>query len=129
LERQICALGTHLAVTHRNWVADVRLGQPYAAIGQPDRALSYYYQAAQDVPGDPSINLQIALNEHKRGNIQQATEYYKRLLAKSSDGEANTHVLGSMAHLYGMLGDKDKAARCYRKGAQHPVHPSQFLFD
>ena len=122
-------LWTHtLQVTHRNWAADFRLGQAYDAQGQDDKALGFYYEAAKDVPRERHVNLQIALLEHKRGNLKQAIEYYKKVLADSSDPDTNAQVLANMGHAYGDLGSYDKARECFREANLRPIHcPSDLL--
>ena len=51
-------LWTHtLEVTHRNWVAEVRLGTALRQRGQTDEALAHLHRAAEDRPKDPDIAL------------------------------------------------------------------------
>ena len=112
-----------LAVTHRNWVADYRLAAAYVDAGKDARALEYYYQAAQDRPREPMVNVQIALIEHKRGNLKQAIEYYRRALRYSNDPTINSQVLANLGHIYGEQGDQAKAKACFQQSLRITAHP------
>lgn len=103
-----------LDVTHRNWVADYRLGSYYAANGDYDRALTYYLTAAEDKPNEFAINERLAMIEHKRGDLKQAIDYYQKALAASHDDKTNAQLWANMGHAYSDLGDPQKAQECYR---------------
>jgi tetratricopeptide (TPR) repeat protein len=107
-------LWTHtLDITHRNWVADIRLGNEYRRRGQLEKALTYYYQAAEDKPNEPLINKNIALSEHELGNYRQAIPYYEKVLAVSKDNATIAQIYANMGHAYSDLGDQARARECY----------------
>ena len=114
-------LWTHtLEVTHRNWVADVRLGTAFRQRGQTDEALSHLHRAAEDRPKDPDIALAIALIEHERGNRELALQYYEQALANSYNEVQTAQVLANMGHIYSELGDYTRARECYRSAVRPP---------
>ena len=117
-------LWTHtLQVTHRNWVAESRLGVAFRQQKQTDEALSYFYRAEEDHPGNPGVNLNIALIEHERGNLRQAIPYYEKVLAVSNDEAVRAQVLGNLGHLYSNLGDDARAQEYYRAALHPPPAP------
>jgi protein O-mannosyl-transferase len=118
------ALWNHtLDITHHNWAADYRLGNAYIALGQPERALTYFYQAAEDVPSQPVVNLQIGLLEHQRGNLRQAIDAYQKAITYSKDPAINAQALANMGHAYGDLGDYDKARQCFQQAVRYTTRP------
>ena len=117
-------LWTHtLQVTHRNWVAESRLGVAFRQQKQTDEALTYFYRAEEDHPGNPGVNLNIALIEHERGNLRQAIPYYEKVLAVSNDEAVRAQVLGNLGHLYSNLGDDARAQEYYRAALHPPPAP------
>jgi tetratricopeptide (TPR) repeat protein len=124
-------LWTHtLDVTHRNWVADVRLGYEYRRRGQLEQALVYYYQAAEDKPSDPLININIAMSEHQLGNYRQAIQYYEKVLAVSKDNATIAQVYANMRHAYSDLGDQARARQCYEAALRpRPAPPPRAKAD
>ena len=118
-------LWTHtLDVTHRNWVADVRLGAEYRRRGQLEQALVYYYQAAEDKPNEAFVSMNIALTEHERGNYRQAIQYYEKVLAVSKDNQTIAQVYANMGHAYSDLGDQARARECYEAASRPRPAPS-----
>ncbi len=118
------ALWTHtLDVTHRNWVADVRLGNHYFAQENYEQAIFHYSRAAEDKPNEVFINESIGMVEHKRGNPRRAITYYEKALAVSRDDRVNAQLLANMGHAYSDLGDTADALRCYRS-AQRLAAPA-----
>ncbi|MFZ0792579.1 MAG: tetratricopeptide repeat protein, partial [Candidatus Korobacteraceae bacterium] len=108
------AVWTHtLEVTHRNWIAEINLAAFAQQRGDDEQALARWYRAAEDKPTNVDINLNIALVEHKRGNLQQAIRYYKKVLAFSKVDSTNAQVLANMGHAYSSLGDEARAKECY----------------
>lgn len=118
-------LWTHtLDVTDRNWVAEVHLGTAFRQRGQTEEALAHFYRAAEDRPWDASINLNIALIEHQRGNQRQAIPYYEKVLATSPDDPTNVQVLTDMGHAYDDLGDTARAREYYQAALRpRPIPP------
>ena len=123
--RDRVTLWTHtLDVTHRNWVADIRLGNEYRRRRQLEQSLVYYYQAAEDKPSEPLINLNIALSEHELGNYRQAIQYYEKVLAVSKNNATIAQVYANMGHAYSDLGDQARARECYEAALRpRPVPP------
>jgi protein O-mannosyl-transferase len=122
-------LWTHtLQVTHRNWIAETHLADDDLQHGRTDEALARYYRAEEDEPRSQGVNLNIALIEHKRGNLRPAIEHYLRVLAVSEDEATKTQVLANLGHAYSDLGDFARAQECYR-AALHPVLPPRPAID
>jgi len=112
-------LWTHtLEVTHRNWVADSRLGTALRLQGQPDEALMHLYRAAEDRPREIGVNFGIAVIEQQRGNLQQAAQYYEKVLAVSQDEKANAVVLNNLGQVYSEMGDTERARECFAVAAR-----------
>ena len=117
-------LWTHtLEVTHHNWVAESRLGVVYRHRGQTDEALASFQRAEEDHPGNPSVNLNLGLIEHERGNLTQAIPYYEKVLAVSDDQAVKAQVLGNLGHIYSALGDDARARECYQAALHPPAAP------
>ena len=122
-------LWTHtLQVTHRNWIAETHLADDDLQHGRTAEALARYYKAEQDEPRSQGVNLNIALIEHKRGNLKPAIEHYLRVLAVSEDEATKTQVLANLGHAYSDLGDFARAQECYQ-AALHPVPPPRPAID
>ncbi len=103
-----------LEINHRNWVADVIVGNILEMHGQHDEALKHLYHAAEDAPDDPGVDLGIALAEHRRGNLQQAVRYYDKALLVSKDTQKTAQIWADMGHAYSELGDTTRASECYQ---------------
>ncbi len=117
-------LWTHtLAVTPRNWAAELGIGIAYQRAGQLEEALPHFYRAAQDRPDDADVNLGIAIVEHQRGNLRQAIPYYEKVLAVSKDTRITSQAWANMGHAYSDLGDTARAKECYEALRPRPVPP------
>jgi protein O-mannosyl-transferase len=117
-------LWTHtVEVTHRNWVAEGRLGAAYEQRGQTEQALAQFYRSAEDNPLFPGTDLKIALIEHQRGNQRVAIPYYEKFLAASPDNPLNVQVLINLGHAYDELGDHARAEEYYREASRPRALP------
>ena len=101
-----------------NYVAHLHLSDIYREKLQRDKALEELYLANNDKPDDLAIELDIAFLEHWHKNLPQAMLYYQKVMAGSKDDAVKAQVLANMGHIYGDLGDVERAKQCYAECAR-----------
>src|SRR5271166_50120 len=112
-------LWTHCTeVTNNNLKAEFYLGFALLSADLPDEAAQHFRKAESYNRGDPDTNLQLAFYEHKRGNLPQAIEYYKTVLAITENPALKRQVLTNMAAAYRAMGDYSAANECLQNAAQ-----------
>ena len=120
------ALWTHaLQVSADNSFTEDRVGTDLLARGRSREALQHFRQAVQLDAGDPLGNLQLAFYEHQHGNLQEAADYYERVVhgARTTPNEKRRALI-NLGHVYGTLGNSDKAQACFAAAAKVPPEAS-----
>lgn len=107
-----------LQVTDRNWFAESYLGDALRYAGHPDEAVQHYFKSLEINPGNIEANLGLALYEHQTGNLRESIDYYKKYLAKAGGDERRYQVLVNLGHVYGKLGDAERARQYFEEAAK-----------
>lgn len=90
--------------------------------GRTAEALKHFARAISLDPDDPYGNLQLAFHEHQYGDMQKAISYYERVLrTPRSNPEERWRSLINMGHVYGNLGDLERARQCFEAAAKIPA--------
>ena len=110
-------------VNHRNWQADMVVGNILELQGRPDEALRHLYRAWEDAPNEAEVNMGIAIGEHRRRNLETAILYYQKFLTLSGDRELKAQAWANMGHAYDDMKDLQHAAECYRTAVQLRTQP------
>ncbi len=110
-------------VNHRNWRADMVVGNILELHGHHDDALRHLYRAAEDAPDDAEVNLGIAIAEHQRSNLEQAIPHYQKFLALSNNRDLKAQIWANLGHAYGDMNDLEHAAECYRTSIRLRTQP------
>ncbi len=106
-----------LQVTDRNWLAENNLARALQAQGRTDEAIPHFFKAAEIYPADPISNMNIAVYEQQRGDLQAAIEHYKIVVSVSRNPELKFAALNSMGKAYRQLGDEEQARQCFAAAA------------
>ena len=98
-----------LQVTQGNWLAENNLGTALLHEGRTEEGISHFYRAATIFPTDPVSNLNVGIDEQRRGNYSQAIQHYQVAVGASKDPELRAAAYDYMAACYRKLGDFEHA--------------------
>lgn len=99
-----------------DWVA-----RDLMAAGRTAEAMQHYRRAASLNPADPSANLHLGYYEHQHGDPHKAISYYEQAVrSSSSNNEVRRRALINMGHVYGALGDLERARQYFEAAAKIP---------
>jgi hypothetical protein len=94
--------------------------------GRTGEALQHFRTAVSLDPTDAAANLQLAFYEHQYGDLHRAAEYYERVIhAPGSVPAEKRRALINLGHVYGKLGDADRARQCLEAAARIPAEQSE----
>ena len=106
-------------VIRHNWVAEDNLGAILMNQGKRDEAIAHFLRAAAINPTDSLSNIQIAVDEQKRGNLRETIACYQRALHDGSLApEDRVKVWINLAVAYRDLGDTGNARQAYDHAMQ-----------
>lgn len=109
---------THtLAVTRRNYIAEVDLGAALVQRGDVAQAMEHFRAAAAIEPLDPLSNMYIARYAQMQDNLPEAIEAYKKVIASTEDPALKAQAFSNMGHAYRALGNQAEAQRCFQAAA------------
>ena len=107
-----------LEVTPNSVAAEYHIGLELLKTGDTAGAMKHFFAGHMYDPDDPYTNLQLALYEHKAGNLSAALESYKQVLAQMQEPDLIRLTWVNMAHIYQQEGNSEKAAECWRGAKQ-----------
>jgi tetratricopeptide (TPR) repeat protein len=107
-----------LATVTNHWVAEDQEGMELLKQGKAEEAMQHFDRAAAIYPWDFLSNLNIALYEQQRGNLQQAIARYKRALPETPNIENATKIYINMGIAYRDLGDLTMADKCFDRASR-----------
>lgn len=84
----------------------VQLGHAYKEDGQAEQALRVYHEAASRVPFSLDAQLQVALFQQSRSNMEDATTFFARALVLSPEAEDLQTHLSELGHTTESARDK-----------------------
>lgn len=115
-------LWTHaLRVTPDNAYSEGRLGGDFMTMGRKAEAIPYFVRAATLDPADWYSDLQLAFYYHEQGDLQRALTYYQQAIAAPRLLPADKRqALINMGHVYGKLGDFERARQCFEAAEAIP---------
>jgi len=89
--------------------------------GRQLEALQHFHRSVILDPADPAANLQLAFYEHQYGDLHRAAEYYEKVVLSPHSGDAEKRrALINLGHVYGKLGEPDRARQCFEAAAKIP---------
>jgi protein O-mannosyl-transferase len=92
-----------------NYVAHDNLALLLIEQGQTDEAMKHFHAALAIFPSDPTSNLQIAVNDHQQGRLQDAIARYDQMISQTPDGPGRAELLANRGLVYVDLKDSDHA--------------------
>ena len=111
-------LWTHaLQVTDRNWLAENNLARALMSEHRTSEAIPHFFKAAEIYPDDPISNMNVATWEQQQGNLQDAIEHYRKVVAFARTPDIKAAALKGMGSAYQALGDERKASECFAAAA------------
>jgi protein O-mannosyl-transferase len=111
-----------LEVETNNTVAEDRVGGDLLEQGRTAEARQHFARAVSLNPADPVSNLELAFFEHQRGELHEALIHYERVVhAPDVTSEVKRRALVNLGHIYGTLGDAERARTCFDSAAKIPA--------
>jgi len=114
-----------LQVTKDNFMAEDYVGsalllETYEATGQrySEEALVHFKNAVRINPEDPISHLNLGADLHEHGQLPEAIEQYKAVLALTGDSHLVIKSLIDLGAAYHQLGDYENADRYYHRALQ-----------
>jgi len=94
--------------------------------GRTAEAMQHWRTALSLNPTDPPANLQLAFYEHQYGDLHRAAEYYKNVIKSPiSNSAEKRRALINLGHVYGKLGDPERARQCFEAAAKIPAEQAE----
>jgi protein O-mannosyl-transferase len=118
------SLANHtLALDPLSTVGNKILAAEYSRLGQPQRALPYYYKALLRNPKDADVHYNLANALAHLDRFSEAIPEYRRALSLPSDN-LNLNAMNNLGWAYAEVGRPDLAAEQFRKVLQiQPDNP------
>ena len=108
------ALWSHAAeVQPGSFIAEDNLGGALLERGRYDEAMQHFRNAVQLDPTDPMSRLNIAADEQKHGNLQEAIRQYNRLVVTTKDPRYRATAFSDMGYAYRDVGDLPRAKQSF----------------
>jgi tetratricopeptide (TPR) repeat protein len=104
-----------LTVTGPNPIAENNLGDALHALGRPDDALAHFQNAAAMQSTDPARHIDLAEDLAECGRLPDAIAEYEEAIRLTTEPASQARSYGSVAILYGELGEYSKARESYRE--------------
>ena len=117
-------LWTHaLQVSPDNPATEDRLAGDFMEQKNTPEAMQHFARAASLDPTDPYANLELAFYAHRSGDLQRALYYYQQALRSPRIFPADKRqALGNMGHVYGNMGNTERARQCFEAAASTPAN-------
>jgi Flp pilus assembly protein TadD len=107
--------GHALQITGPTAVAEANFAGALRENNRAEEALPHYEIAAQMQPGDPKRRIDLAVDLAQCGRLEDAIAQYEIGIQLASDPETQARSYDSIAMLYGMLAEYDKARESYHQ--------------
>jgi tetratricopeptide (TPR) repeat protein len=104
-----------LAATGPNPIAEKNLGDALHALGHPEDALAHFQNAVAMQSTDPARRIDLAEDLAECGRLPEAIVEYEEAIRLTAEPASQARSYGSLAILYGEVGEYFKARESYRK--------------
>ncbi len=104
-----------LAVIGPNPIAEKNLGDALHVLGRPDDAVAHLQNAATMQSADPARHIDLAEDLAECGRVPEAVAAYEEAICLTGEPASQARSYGSLAILYGELGEYSKARESYRE--------------
>jgi tetratricopeptide (TPR) repeat protein len=107
-----------IEVSHENWMAEEMVGGLLTAAGHKQEGVAHYRIALALAPEEPAANLIVGIDEHTKGNLQEAIVRYKKAIAGIDDPLEQAKAYQNLGVAYRDMGDKAQAMVYLRKSVE-----------